>query len=162
VLPLARDYELAVLHTSAPSFGYEREGRGGAEGENPALRIGLVGAHVAVQREASLAASPALDFVCGNEFDFTIREIAEGRALAAVAGLSYRDGRAASCAHARARAARGHGRATVGGGRVRARSRDRALCHRVSPAPLRLALHGPRLPLEVHLLPLAQTVGGQR
>ncbi len=70
VLPLAREYELA----------------------NPALRIGLIGAHVAVQREAALAASPALDFVCGNEFDFTIREIAEGRPLAQVAGLSYRDG----------------------------------------------------------------------
>ncbi|HZF05164.1 MAG TPA: hopanoid biosynthesis associated radical SAM protein HpnJ [Patescibacteria group bacterium] len=91
VLPLARDYELAVLHTSAPSFGYDVKVAEALKGENPALRIGLVGAHVAVQREASLAASPALDFVCGNEFDFTIREIAEGRALAAVAGLSYRD-----------------------------------------------------------------------
>ena len=91
VLPLARDYELAVLHTSAPSFGYDVKVAEALKGENPALRIGLVGAHVAVQREASLAASPALDFVCGNEFDFTIREIAEGRALASVAGLSYRD-----------------------------------------------------------------------
>jgi len=91
VVPLARDYELAVLHTSAPSFGYDVKVAEALKGENPALRIGLVGAHVAVQREASLAASPALDFVCGNEFDFTIREIAEGRALASVAGLSYRD-----------------------------------------------------------------------
>src|SRR5437879_5733468 len=91
VLPLAREYELAVLHTSAPSFGHDVKVAEALKGENPALRIGLVGAHVAVQREAALAASPALDFVCGNEFDFTIREIAEGRALASVAGLSYRD-----------------------------------------------------------------------
>ena len=91
VLPLAREYELAVLHTSAPSFGHDVKVAEALKGENPALRIGLVGAHVAVQREAALAASPALDFVCGNEFDFTIREIAEGCALASVAGLSYRD-----------------------------------------------------------------------
>jgi hopanoid biosynthesis associated radical SAM protein HpnJ len=92
VLPLAREYELAVLHTSAPSFAHDVKVAEALKGENPALRIGLVGAHVAVQREVALAASPALDFVCGNEFDFTIREIAEDRPLAQVAGLSYRDG----------------------------------------------------------------------
>src|SRR5216117_931942 len=91
VLPLAREYELAVLHMSAPSFAHDVKVAEALKGENPALRIGLIGAHVAVQREAALAASPALDFVCGNEFDFTIREIAEGCALASVAGLSYRD-----------------------------------------------------------------------
>jgi len=92
VLPLAREYELVVLHTSAPSFAHDVKVAEALKGENPALRIGLIGAHVAVQREVALAASPALDFVCGNEFDFTIREIAEGRPLAQVAGLSYRDG----------------------------------------------------------------------
>src|SRR2546421_101082 len=91
VLPLAREYELAVLHTSAPSFAHDVKVAEALKGENPALRIGLIGAHVAVRREAALAASPALDFVCGNEFDFTIREIAEGRPPASVAGLSYRD-----------------------------------------------------------------------
>jgi hopanoid biosynthesis associated radical SAM protein HpnJ len=92
VLPLAREYALAVLHTSAPSFAHDVKVAEALKGENPGLRLGLVGAHVAVQREAALAASPALDFVCGNEFDFTIREIAEGRPLTTVAGLSYRDG----------------------------------------------------------------------
>ena len=33
---------------------------------------------------------PAVDFVTGNEFDFTIQEIAQGRSLPSVAGLSYR------------------------------------------------------------------------
>jgi hopanoid biosynthesis associated radical SAM protein HpnJ len=92
VLPLAREYELAVLHTSAPSFAHDVKVAEALKGENPRLRLGLVGAHVAVAREAALAASSAIDFVCGTEFDFTIREVAEGRPLAAVAGLSYRDG----------------------------------------------------------------------
>ena len=91
VLPLAREYELAVLHTSAPSFAHDVKVAEALKGENPHLRVGLVGAHVAVAREASLAASSALDFVCGTEFDFTIREVAEGRPLRKVAGLSYRD-----------------------------------------------------------------------
>jgi hopanoid biosynthesis associated radical SAM protein HpnJ len=92
ILPLARDYDLAVLHTSAPSFAHDVKVAEALKGENPRLRLGLVGAHVAVARESALAASPALDFVCGNEFDLTIREVAEGRPLADVDGLSYRDG----------------------------------------------------------------------
>jgi hopanoid biosynthesis associated radical SAM protein HpnJ len=91
VLPLARDHDLAVLHTSAPSFAHDVKVAEALKGENPCLRVGLVGAHVAVAREAALGASPALDFVCGTEFDFTIREVAEGRPLPEVAGLSYRD-----------------------------------------------------------------------
>jgi radical SAM superfamily enzyme YgiQ (UPF0313 family) len=45
---------------------------------------------VAVARESALAASSAIDFVAGAEFDFAIQEIAEGRPLDRVAGLSYR------------------------------------------------------------------------
>jgi hopanoid biosynthesis associated radical SAM protein HpnJ len=93
ILPCARDYDLAVLHTSAPSFAHDVKVAEALKGENPHLRVGLVGPHVVVAREAALAASPALDFVCGAEFDFTIREVAEGRPLAEVAGLSYRDAR---------------------------------------------------------------------
>src|SRR5439155_4463790 len=96
VLPLARDHDLAVLHTSAPSFAHDVRVAEALKTENPALRIGFVGAHVAVQREAALLASPAIDCVAGNEFDFTIQEIAQGRALESVRGISHRlpDGRA--------------------------------------------------------------------
>jgi hopanoid biosynthesis associated radical SAM protein HpnJ len=90
VVPMARDYDLAVLHTSTPSFPHDVRVAEALKAVNPALRIGFVGAHVAVQREAALAASPAIDFVTGNEFDFTIEEVARGRDLATVAGLSYR------------------------------------------------------------------------
>jgi hopanoid biosynthesis associated radical SAM protein HpnJ len=92
VLPLARQYDLAVLHTSAPSFASDVKVAEAMKGENPRLRIGFVGAHVAVQREAALTASPVIDFVAGNEFDFTIQEIAQGRPLASVHGISYRNG----------------------------------------------------------------------
>src|SRR5262245_8315571 len=90
VVPLARDYDLAVLHTSAPSFAHDVKVAEALREVNPRLRVGFVGAHVAVAREAALQASPAIEFVAGNEFDFTIQEIALGRPLEQVAGLSYR------------------------------------------------------------------------
>ncbi|MGD0559400.1 MAG: radical SAM protein [Streptosporangiaceae bacterium] len=46
---------------------------------------------MAVQPGQSLAASAAIDFVAREEFDFTIAEVAAGRPLAAVAGLSFTD-----------------------------------------------------------------------
>jgi len=90
IRPLARQYDLCVMHTSTPSFAGDVRVAEALKAENPRLMIGMVGAAVAVAPEASLRASPALDFVAGNEFDFTIQEVAEGRALRDVQGLSYR------------------------------------------------------------------------
>jgi hopanoid biosynthesis associated radical SAM protein HpnJ len=91
----ARDYDLAVLHTSTPSFASDVAVVEALKAANPALKAGFVGAKVAVEPDASLSRSPATDFVAGNEFDFTIREIAEGGDWKAIAGLSYRDGNGA-------------------------------------------------------------------
>ena len=90
VVPLASDYELAVLHTSTPSFPYDVKVAEALKARNPSLTIGFVGAHVAVHPDESLRASPAVDFVARSEFDFTIKEVAEGRPLANVLGVSYR------------------------------------------------------------------------
>jgi hopanoid biosynthesis associated radical SAM protein HpnJ len=90
VLPLARGYDLCVMHTSTPSFGSDVRVAEALKAENPDLIIGLVGAAVAVAPEASLRASRALTFVARNEFDFTIQEVAQGRPLSRIAGLSYR------------------------------------------------------------------------
>src|SRR5215813_4607490 len=94
VRPLARQYDLCVMHTSTPSFAADVRVAEALKAEHPGLTIGMVGAAVAVAPEDSLRASAALDFVAGNEFDFTIEEVARGVPLARVAGLSYRqDGR---------------------------------------------------------------------
>ena len=91
VLPLARRYDLAVLHTSTPSFAWDVKVAEALKGENPHLRLGMVGAHVAVHPEDALEASDAIGFVARSEFDFTIQEIAQGRPLPTVLGVSYRD-----------------------------------------------------------------------
>ncbi|MGH3745258.1 MAG: hopanoid biosynthesis associated radical SAM protein HpnJ [Mycobacteriales bacterium] len=103
VRPMGRDYDLAVLHTSAPSFPGDVRVAEALKRENPSLRIGLVGAKVAVHPEPSLLASPAIDFVAREEFDFTVAEVAEGRPWAEIDGLTFR-GEDDSVVHTRPRA----------------------------------------------------------
>jgi hopanoid biosynthesis associated radical SAM protein HpnJ len=91
VLPLAREYDLVVMHTSSPSFASDARAARALKDENPRLLIGMVGAPVAVDPGGSLTRAPAVDFVGRNEFDFTVKEVAEGRPLATVLGLSYRE-----------------------------------------------------------------------
>ena len=82
--------ELVVLHTSTPSFGQDVRTAGLVKERNPQAMIGMIGAKVAVQAEQSLLTAPAVDFVCRNEFDFTILDVAKGVPLAQVEGISYR------------------------------------------------------------------------
>ena len=91
VLPLASEHDLAVLHTSSPSFPGDVQVAEAMKAANPSLTVGLVGAKVAVDPEGSLLASPAIDFVAREEFDFTIAELAEGRPFSEVDGITYRD-----------------------------------------------------------------------
>jgi hopanoid biosynthesis associated radical SAM protein HpnJ len=86
----ARNYDLTVVHTSSPSFGSDVRAIEMLKAANPTLKAGFVGAKVAVEPHASLAASYAIDFVAGKEFECTIREMAKGRDWSRIAGLSYR------------------------------------------------------------------------
>jgi hopanoid biosynthesis associated radical SAM protein HpnJ len=87
----ARDFDLVVLHTSAPSFMSDIKTIEAMKAVNPDLKAGFIGAKVAVDPAGSLSASKFIDFVAGNEFDFTIKEVAEGRAWDRIAGLSFRN-----------------------------------------------------------------------
>ena len=91
VLPLAKTYDLIVVHTSTPSFANDVKVAQAMKDQNPRLKVGFVGAKVAVEPDESLKASTAVDFVGRNEFDFTIKEVAEGRAWDRIDGLSYRN-----------------------------------------------------------------------
>jgi hopanoid biosynthesis associated radical SAM protein HpnJ len=84
------DRDLVILHTSTPSFGQDIRTARLIKERNPNILIGFVGAKVAVQPEESLAASADIDFVAREEYDFTILEIAEGKPLAEVDGITWR------------------------------------------------------------------------
>ena len=90
ILPQAKDYQLAVLYVSAPTFASDIQVAESLKRANPKMMIGLVGAHVATLPEMSLAASAMVDFVARHEFDYTIKEIAEGRPFAEVDGITWR------------------------------------------------------------------------
>jgi len=92
VLAVAKEHELCVIHTSTPSFASDVQVAQAMKGANPALKIGFVGAKVAVQPADSLQQGAPIDFVARNEFDFTCLEVAEGRDFADIDGISYRDG----------------------------------------------------------------------
>jgi hopanoid biosynthesis associated radical SAM protein HpnJ len=91
VVDQAKDFDLVVVHTSVPSFASDVKCVEAMKAANPKLKAGLIGAKVAVKADESLAEAPAIDFVCRNEFDFTVKEVAEGRPWDQVLGLSYRD-----------------------------------------------------------------------
>jgi len=90
ILPLATDYEFLVLYTSTPSFPNDVKIAEAFKQANPKLIIGFCGPHVAVNSDHTVLASDAIDFVAGNEFDFTIQEIAKGRPLEEVDGIIYK------------------------------------------------------------------------
>jgi len=95
----AKDFELCVIHTSTPSFASDAKVARAMKDANPNLKIGFVGAKVAVQPEESLRESDAIDFVARNEFDFTIKDVAEGRELSSIDGISFRDPNSGAVIH---------------------------------------------------------------
>ncbi len=86
---IARDYELVVIHTSAPTLRGDAKLAEALKSDRPDTTVGLVGAQAAVMPEETLAASEAIDFVGRKEFDYTCRDVAMGLPLADIAGLSF-------------------------------------------------------------------------
>lgn len=86
-----RPYDLCVIYTTTPTFRSDARLTADLKQRYPNLRIGFVGAHGAVLPEQTLREAPAVEFVCGKEFDYTLVEIAEGRPLAEVNGITFRD-----------------------------------------------------------------------
>jgi hopanoid biosynthesis associated radical SAM protein HpnJ len=84
-------HELIVIHTSTPSFKSDCLTAQMIRDINPTAKIGFIGAKVAVEPKESMAACEALDFVCRNEYEFTIKELAEGADWSTIKGLTYRD-----------------------------------------------------------------------
>ncbi|AFW00309.1 hopanoid biosynthesis associated radical SAM protein HpnJ [Gluconobacter oxydans] len=91
ILEDVKNRDLVVMHTSTPSFASDVRVAQMIKDANPKIMIGMVGAKVAVQPEESMKQGGPIDFVARNEFDFTIKEIAEGKPLAEVDGITWRN-----------------------------------------------------------------------
>lgn len=87
----ATQRDLVVLHTSTPSFNQDVRAAEMLKALNPDLKIGMIGAKVAVDAQGSMEAAPVIDFVARNEFDFTILDVAQDQPLSQIKGISYRN-----------------------------------------------------------------------
>ncbi len=90
-LRVAKDFDHVIIHTSTPSLKNDCRVAEAIKAQKPDTKIGFVGPHAAVLPTETLKASPAIDWVGRKEFDYTCKEVAEGRDLATIAGLSYKD-----------------------------------------------------------------------
>jgi hopanoid biosynthesis associated radical SAM protein HpnJ len=87
----AAGHRHVILHTSTPTLRNDACVAEAIKRQSPNTVIGFVGAQAAVQPEATLGASPAIDWAGGKEFDYTCKEVCEDRPLREVCGLSYRE-----------------------------------------------------------------------
>ncbi|MEJ2377097.1 MAG: hopanoid biosynthesis associated radical SAM protein HpnJ [Pseudolabrys sp.] len=87
----ATHYDLTVLHSSTPTFVSDIKTATRLKNAKPGLKVGLVGANIAIDPRAALEKSEAIDFVTGKDYDFTIRDVAKGRDWKDIPGLIYRD-----------------------------------------------------------------------
>ena len=91
VLAIAKDFELIVIYTSTPSIDNDVSFAQKIKDVNRNAKIVFVGPHPSVMAEETLKMSSAVDIVARREFDLTINEIAQGKELGEIDGISYRN-----------------------------------------------------------------------
>ena len=94
---VAKEYEFLVLYTSTPGFPGDIRLAQRIKEANPEIKIAFVGPHVTVLPEQCLRDGLAIDFVVRKEFDYAVKEFAEGKPVEEILGASYRKDR--SVAH---------------------------------------------------------------
>ena len=153
-IEIGKQYEFLVLFTSTPGFGGDCKLAAAMKAANPGLKIAFVGPHVTTLPEQSLRDGPAIDFVVRREFDWAVVEFANGKPLEEILGVSYREDE--GVIHNPDRPAVADLDALPNVTDVYKRDSGRNPLQRaLSYASLRRALHDPRMPGTVYLLPLA-------
>jgi len=87
---IAKDYEFLVLYTSTPGFPGDIRLAQRIKDVNPSIKVAFVGPQVTVLPEKSLRDCSAIDLVVRKEFDYAVKEFAEGKPLEEILGISYR------------------------------------------------------------------------
>ena len=88
----ARKYDHVIIHTSTPSLANDCKIAEAIKQQKPSTTIGFIGAHAMVLPDETLKSSWAVDWVARREFDYTCREVSEGRPLSEIKGLAYKQG----------------------------------------------------------------------
>ncbi|MBP1752150.1 MAG: Radical domain protein [Geobacteraceae bacterium] len=89
-LEIAREYDMVVMYTSTPTLRIDIETARSIKEQNPSTIIVFTGPHVTVLPKESLElANGAVDVVCRGEFDYSVKELAEGMAWDEIDGISF-------------------------------------------------------------------------
>jgi hopanoid biosynthesis associated radical SAM protein HpnJ len=89
-IKIAKEYEFLVLYTSTPGFPGDIRLAERIKEANPKIKIAFVGPHVTVLPEETLREGRAIDFIVRKEFDYAVKEFADGKAVDEILGVSYR------------------------------------------------------------------------
>ena len=87
---VAKEYDCVVLHTSTPSVKLDARTAELIKEKNPACTIAFVGGQATAEPEQTLRSSDAIDIAARKEFDYSMKEVAEGWDWKDVRGISYR------------------------------------------------------------------------
>jgi len=89
-LTIAKDFDMVVMYTSTPTLQIDIETARRIKEVKPAIITVLTGPHVTILPEESLRAGKGvIDIVCRGEFDYSTKELCEGRKRDKVDGISY-------------------------------------------------------------------------
>jgi hopanoid biosynthesis associated radical SAM protein HpnJ len=92
-LKIALDYDMVVMYTSTPTLAIDVETARRIKEQKPATVTVLTGPHVSILPEESLQfGGSAVDIVCRGEFDYSTKELCEGREWERVDGISFVQG----------------------------------------------------------------------
>ncbi len=90
-IEIAKSYEFLVLFTSTVGWHGDHALAEAIKRANPTIRICFVGPPVTTDPDRALNECAVIDFVCRREFDFSVVEFAQGKPLAEILGISYRN-----------------------------------------------------------------------
>jgi hopanoid biosynthesis associated radical SAM protein HpnJ len=89
-LEIAKGYDMVVMYTSTPTLAIDVETARKIKAQKPSTVTVLTGPHVTILPEESLRfAKGAVDIVCRGEFDYSTKELCEGKPWEQVDGISF-------------------------------------------------------------------------
>jgi hypothetical protein len=154
VVRIAKDYDHVVLHTSTPSFRADVRTAQALKASKPDTVIGFVGGHVTSRPEESLRYGGVIDYVARKSSTWRSWH-RRGPKYRDVAGISYLENGIYQHNDEPEPLTTEQLDALPFSSDVYARTSTTRSTTALLPVPLRVALHGPRVPGALHVLPLA-------
>ncbi|MDA8429000.1 MAG: hopanoid biosynthesis associated radical SAM protein HpnJ [Geobacteraceae bacterium] len=89
-IAIAKNFDMVVMYTSTPTLMIDIETARRIKEAKPSIVTVLTGPHVTILPEESLrAGKDAINIVCRGEFDYSTKELCEGREWVKVDGISF-------------------------------------------------------------------------